>query len=383
MTKLHLLFTTVAVVLGLASAADSPANAGSDLARADSVILAQSCLSLQQSLGTSVGSPLPGSENPASLIARYGVPPGTGHAAIAIVEPYDDGPALPDFNRYAGFVGAPIEPSSNAYSPANKVFQVVYANGLQPASDTGWNLNASLCIEQAHALAPKAKIILIEAASSSLADLIHAVDVAGSLPRVEEIVMPWTVAEFSGEGQLDSHFLEPGVAYFAASGCGGAAVGVGYPSASPNVVGTGGTAINRSRSGSFISETGWSGSGGGKSTQEPLPPYQSGIQIAGARRAVPDIAADADPASGVAIFFHGAWLPYQAAGTALPAALIAAMVNASGSHAGSSGAELTRLYSEIGSADFFDIVQGSNGYSCVPGYDFVTGVGAPNGIGGL
>src|SRR5206468_12289285 len=58
-----------------------------------------------------------------------------------------------------------------------------------------------------------------------------------------------------------------------------------YPGVSPNVVSAGGTTVRRDANGNFLSETGWSGSGGGKSLYENRPSYQNGIiSVVGAKR---------------------------------------------------------------------------------------------------
>ena len=60
------------------------------------------------------------------------------------------------------------------------VFQVVYASGTRPAYNSGWSQEAALDIEWSHALAPTAKIVLVEAASNSFTNLLAAVDFAGA-----------------------------------------------------------------------------------------------------------------------------------------------------------------------------------------------------------
>src|SRR5205823_3029209 len=134
----------------------------------------------------------------------------------------------------------------------------------------------ALDIQWAHALAPNAKIILVEAASNSNTDLFHAVDVASSLAGVKEVSMSWGSSEFISEANLDSHFPQNnGIVYFASSGDAGGQVI--YPSVSPYVVAVGGTSVKTDSFGSFLSETGWGGSGGGTSLWELKPSYQKGI----------------------------------------------------------------------------------------------------------
>src|SRR2546427_12845138 len=94
--------------------------------------------------------------------------------------------------------------------------------------------------------------------------------------------MSWGGSEFSTEASSDSHFTTPKVVYFAASGdTGGQTI---FPGVSPNVVSAGGTTINRDSSGNFVSETGWSGSGGGPRKYEGRPPHQNGNAAIGGNR---------------------------------------------------------------------------------------------------
>ena len=122
--------------------------------------------------------------------------------------------------------------------------------------------------------------------------------------------------EFSGEQSSDSTFVTPhghqGVTFVAASGDSGGFApdnngqptttpGVLYPAASPNVLGVGGTTLNLNADSTYNSETAWSLSGGGTSLFEPEPAFQQGAQNTGFRT-VPDVAFDADPNTGVAVY---------------------------------------------------------------------------------
>src|SRR5450756_2016159 len=165
-------------------------------------------------------------------------------------------------------------------SPVRPWRFLVYAAGSKPRANCGWAQEAALDIEWAHAMAPSAKIVLVEAKTNSFADLFQAVDVASRVTGAREVSMSWGGSESSGEASNDSHFPSSnGIVYFASSGdTGGATI---YPGVSPNVVSAGGTRINRDGSGNFQSETGWSGSGGGPSKYEAKPAYQYGISSLG------------------------------------------------------------------------------------------------------
>src|SRR5262249_18770801 len=162
-------------------------------------------------------------------------------------------------------------------------------------------LELSLDVEWAHAVAPKANILLVEAKSDSLTDLLKAVDTARSASGVSVVSMSWGADEFSRQTSYDYHFTTPSghqpVTFVAASGDDGSWYGAMWPSVAPGVVGVGGTTLSRTSSGSYSSERGWSGSGGGISYFEDEPSYQLSAQNTGARTS-PDVSYDADPNSG-------------------------------------------------------------------------------------
>ena len=141
-----------------------------------------------------------------------------------------------------------------------------------------------------------------------------------SLPGVVAISMSFGYPELKGDLQDDSHFTTPaghvgggklpgGITFVAASGDSG--VPPSYPATSPNVLSVGGTTLSLDAFGNILAETGWSGSGGGISTVEPLPTYQQGVAGQGtSNRTNPDVAYDADPATGFDVYDSiggGAW----------------------------------------------------------------------------
>src|SRR5262249_23207493 len=141
----------------------------------------------------------------------------------------------------------------------------------QPAYNQGWALESALDVEWAHATAPGADILLVEARTNSLGDLFGAVGYSRNYPGVSVGTTSWGSGEFSGETSLDSYSTTPdghnGVTFVAASGDTGGQKS--YPAISPNVVGVGGTTLTLDGGGNYLAETGWSGSGGGVSSYEP------------------------------------------------------------------------------------------------------------------
>lgn len=183
------------------------------------------------------------------------------------------------------------------------------STGVTPPSvdsTGGGELEESLDIEWEHAIAPGANIVLVEANSASMSNLMAAVKTAGSYSGVSVVSMSWGGSESSSETGYDSYFTTPGVTYVGASGDNGAPPI--YPAVSPNVLAVGGTSLTLNSSGGYGSETAWSGSGGGISAYEPLPSYQPGTYSNGSstgtstKRMNPDVAYDANPNTGFAVY---------------------------------------------------------------------------------
>ena len=198
-------------------------------------------------------------------------------------------------------------------------------------------------------------------------------------------------SESSDDAALNSVFTtpsgQPGVTFLASTGDSGAPGG--FPAFSPNVVAVGGTTLTiNSSTYAWVGETGWSGSGGGQSVYQSEPSYQSGVQNSGWRE-IPDVAFDADPNTGVAVYDsydYGSSSPWvQVGGTSLSSPCWAGLVAIANQLRASQGQgsldglsqTLPVLYG-LPASDFHDITSGSNGgFSAGPGYDMVTGIGSP------
>ena len=308
---------------------------------------------------------------------------------VAIVDAFNDPNIQSDLNTFDGQFGLPTCTTSNG------CFTIATPQGA-PRTDRGWALEISLDVEWAHAIAPGAKILLVEAVTNSFANLFGAVDFAASQSGVHQVSMSWGGSEFSTESSDDSHFQVSGVTFFASSGDSGN--GIIYPSASPNVVSVGGTTLNLDSSGNLVSETAWSGSGGGISKYESEPTYQSNFPIpnTGGLRGNPDVSYDADPSSGVAVYDSlgdqglKGWIQVGGTSAGSPQwAALNAIANAGRTSPLSSTSTTTptnvaiyNIAKTAYSTNFRDITSGTNG-SCGsictagPGYDFVTGLGSP------
>ena len=346
-----------------------------------------------------ITSPQPDSTSPHGLFpsqikAAYGLnaTPNQGQGQIiGIVDAFDDPNAEADLQVYDAQFNLPVCTTDNGCFTKIKVGN--------PPGDTGWGLEISLDIQQAHGLAPAAKVILVEANSNSFDDLLAAVDVA-RMNGATQISMSWSGGEDPSELGFDSFFNHPGVTFMASTGDGGH--GVGYPAASPYVVAVGGTTLVLASplplpsplTPNYGHETAWSGSGGGISTVEPGQAYQNGVFPgcgSTGMRCVPDISSDANPSTGVPVYdTYGEPQWVEVGGTSVSSpdwSAIFAIANSSRAAAGKGPlqtaiADLYTFYNTTQYRDFHDITSGTNG-SCgadctaVAGYDLVTGIGSP------
>jgi subtilase family serine protease len=300
---------------------------------------------------------------------------------IAIIDAFDHPNIESDLAVFSAQFGLPTCTTSNG------CFTKVYASGSKPRTDAGWALEIALDVEWAHAIAPQAKILLVEAATNSFSNLLQAVDVA--VARGASVVsMSFGGSEFSSETSYDFHFNVANVTFSASSGDSGN--GVEYPAASPYVVAVGGTTVQMDSAGNYVGETAWSGSGGGRSAFESQPGYQVD-SIYNGKRGVPDVAYDGDPNTGFPVYdtvrYQGQKGWFQVGGTSAGAPQWAALfaiansMRAAGGRGNLSSAQFA-LYNSTYSTNFHDIVSGSNGTcgslcNAGNGYDFVTGLGSP------
>jgi subtilase family serine protease len=345
---------------------------------------------------TPFGSGGPTGTTPTQIRHAYGFDQlsytGSG-TTIAIVDAYDDPNIVNDLQGFDKAFSLP-DPT---FTGTNPTFKKINENGgtSLPAANSGWISEIALDVEWAHAIAPGAGILLVEANSNSFSDLLTAVSTAAKQTNVVAVSMSWGGGEFSGETSYDSTFTTPsghgGVTFVASSGDAGAPAS--YPAISPNVLSVGGTTLNMDASGNILSESGWSGSGGGISTQEAQPSYQHGVVTQSTtKRTNPDVAYDADPNTGFPVYDSynngtaAPWSQFGGTSDAAPqwAALIALadqgrIAAGLGALDGPSGT-LPKLYS-VSASDYHDITTGTSTgsphYSAGPGYDLVTGRGTP------
>ena len=310
---------------------------------------------------------------PATVKGVYGFPTsqtaGVG-TTIAVVDAYNDPDAESDLGVFSNQFGLP------PCTTANGCFTKVNQNGgtKYPRTNSGWALEISLDIQWVHAVAPGAKILLVEATSNSFTNLMAAEDYASA--HAQYVSNSWGGSEFSGESAYDTHFAHTGVSYFVSSGDNGAPAD--YPSASPNVISVGGTTLHFDSSGALTDDTGWSSSGGGCSAYETANPAQSTFgqypQVnCNGKRVTPDVSLDADPASGVSVYdstrYNGQAGWFTVGGTSVSSPIWAA-------RSADTGVLVNAGYVYGNAITFRDITAGNNGYPCLTGIDLVTGRGS-------
>ncbi len=345
---------------------------------------------------SSIHPDIPNGETPASIACIYGVTaptsgcpkngtllPTGGAKAIAVVEYGHNTTVQSDMNAFTTHFGL----------PAITITEI--CSGQPPPCPTndgsGWDLETALDVQWAHSMAPNAKIIISEFVNDPFTD--GAESAAGAAVAAAgggEVSNSFGYGgEFQGELQNDLDMQTPSVVYFASAGDSG--LGADYPSVSPFVVSAGGTQIIRDSNGNFQGvEDCWNGSGGGLSSMEAVPSYQFIItNLVGPKRGTPDLAADADPASGVLVYSTtGCGGFCQVGGTSVSSPVLAGIVNAAGSFFNSTHAELTKTYLEYQNplqwkTNFYDIVTGNNGAPAKFGWDECTGIGSPRKLAGL
>jgi subtilase family serine protease len=332
---------------------------------------------------------------------------------IYIIDVMDHPNALVDLNNFNSRFGYPscslvkIPTTATSLPPASKTsceFAVLYSTktgqmtSIVPSYDLGWAQEIALDIQWAHAMAPLARIVLIEGAGQTLSDFTGAIKLANNLGAgIVSMSFASTEGSFVNTPAYSTNlFTTPNMTYFAASGDSG--VEINWPAVVPTVVAVGGTTLNYS--GTSKVETAWSSTGGGVSNYVSRPSFQKSIKLAdescgGTKyRALSDVSIVGDPSTGAYSSFTpdggvSAWYSYG--GTSLSSPMwagIAAVINAKRIDNGFSylSAPHSKLYNLLSNlsnynSNFNDITTGANG-TCIScsaalGYDESTGLGTP------
>ncbi len=319
-------------------------------------------------------SQLQSAYNIASAAASNG-----GNATVAVVDAYDYSTAASDLAAYRSAAGLPA-------ANFTKVNQNGQASPLPSAPPSGddWTVEEALDIDMVSAVCPKCHIVLVEAQDDQGNGLYTAENTAASMAGY--VSNSWGGTDDSSDSTFESNFNHPGKVITASAGDSG--YGVIYPATSKYVVSVGGTTLNTSSNSRGWTESVWGSSAGGEGTGsgcsswESKPSWQTDTGCT--KRTDNDIAADADPNTGVAVYDtangNGGWT--EVGGTSASSPMIAAMYALAG-NAGSNPAQ--DIYQHTG--NLYDVTSGADG-SCSPsylctattGYDGPTGEGTPNGL---
>jgi subtilase family serine protease len=317
--------------------------------------------------------------HPADLQSAYALPSATAGRGqtIGIAVAYDDPDLESDLAVYRAKFGLP--PCTTANGCFTKVGPGLLGTLL--GGNQGWGQEASIDTQLASAVCPNCKIVVVEAPSDSLADLLAAAKTAVA-HGATVVSNSYSSSESSSEN--DAAYVI-GVPFVFGAGDSGAAAQ--WPASSSHVIAVGGTSLARDGSARGWSETVWSGSGGGCSAYVAKPAWQSDTGCA--NRTSNDIAAFADPNPGVAVYDSylsqsPGWRTYG--GTSAAAPIVAAAIALAGN--GSSVlANASYIYAHAAALN--PVTSGSNGscgtYLCTAGagYSAPAGNGSPNGTGAL
>jgi subtilase family serine protease len=378
--------------------ARTAANSGFSHACSAVIVGKQSCLALKRAgiravLAAATPDAIPAGYGygPAQLQSAYNLTSasasdGSGRT-IALVDAYNDPTAASDLAAYRAAAGLPAVPSFKQVNQ-NGATSPLPANA-SPSDD--WTLEDSLDLDMASAICPKCNIVLVEADNDSGNGLYVAENTAAGLAGY--ISNSWGESESSSDTSYDSEYFDhPGDVITAAAG--DSAYGVIYPATSPNVVSVGGTSLSTASNSRGWTESVWydgggEGTGSGCSAYEPRPSWQAALALPSgcSKRIDNDVAADADSDTGVAVYDtsngNGGW--NEVGGTSGSSPMVAAMYALAGTPGNTPADD---IYTHT--SDFYDVTSGSNGtcspaYLCTAeaGYDSPTGIGTPDGIGGL
>ncbi|BFI76104.1 protease pro-enzyme activation domain-containing protein [Sulfurisphaera ohwakuensis] len=353
--------------------------------------------------------------SPQDIVGAYNITQGGNGTTVAIIDAYGDPTIYEDLQIFdQHFHLPPVNLTIIPLGPYHPVFGLF----------TGWDIETALDVETVHAIAPYAHIVLVVPSTPGL--IPEAIDYIVSEDLANVTSMSFGIIEntigdtgfyfvFDGVAEPNLPYWDyyfalgtvEGISFFAASGDEGAYGGtlttyggVSYPATSPFVTGVGGTSLYVNVTSGYLSaqnssatygfETGWSifnldfpfiGSDGGYSTYYPKPWYQ--YMINGTTRATPDVAADANPYTGLLIYVLGQEEVIGGTSLSTPiwAGLAADLISIIHKPLGLFNNILYWIYSNstLYNQAFHQVTFGFNGlYSAHSGYNLVTGLGTPD-----
>jgi hypothetical protein len=354
---------------------------------------------------------------PASLQAAYNL---TSDAAsggmatpgaaenVAVVGAYSDPGAAADFAAYRAREGLPAcntTTDAGCLAVVNQENQASPLPAAAPAAAGDWTLEESADVDAVAAICPNCRVVLVEANDDTITSLATADENAAGFANF--IDNGWGAPEFFGENSDDAAFLNhPGKAMVFAAGNDG--YGTQWPAASQYVTAVGGTTLTADSSvARGYAETAWADSGSGCSTDEHKPGWQAADDTSPdgcLNRTENDVAADANPATGIAVYDSTAYTGSSfsraagwgvAGGTSVAAAIITATYALAG-YPQEGTYPASYPYQADASAGLYEVTSGTNGtceanrpYLCnaaaslTSGFNGPAGLGTPDGTTGL
>jgi subtilase family serine protease len=320
---------------------------------------------------------------------------------VAVVDAFNDPTAASDLATYRSAAGLPAL-TSGQFTVYNQNGQTSPLPATAPVTDD-WTLEESLDVDMVSAICPLCKIDLVEANDDTSNGLFIAEQTAATTLGAKYISNSWGGTETSSDTSMDSqYFGVSGVTYTASAGDNAFSAGVIYPATSPHVVGVGGTTLNTASNSRGWTESVWKtssteGTGSGCSAVEPQPSWQASISLitaACSHRVDNDVAADADPNTGAAVYDtsngNGGW--NEVGGTSESSPMIAAVFALAGNNGNGGNNAADSIYTHTG--NLYEVTASNNGTCTPPSQDAVlctatgaantyngpTGWGTPNGL---
>jgi subtilase family serine protease len=316
-------------------------------------------------------------KTPTQIRAAYGLSSlSSGGRTVAIVDAYGYPNAERDLAAYRAQWGL------TKCTVASGCLRIVNQSGGSnlPRFNLGWAQEQALDLDAVSAACPDCKILLVQASSSSLVNLGTAVNTAAGQAGVVAISNSYGGGDLA-DSSYGSYYNHPGVAVTASTGDNGYQGG-SFPASSHYVTAVGGTSLVAASNSRGWTESVWSGAGSGCTTLNTAPSGQNSSATACSGRGMADVAAVADPATGLAVYAPSSstvsgWAQYG--GTSLSSPIVASVYALSGN---TSGYANTLPYAHP--SGLFDVTSGNNG-TCASwctakaGWDGPTGLGTPNG----
>jgi subtilase family serine protease len=339
---------------------------------------------------TNTATPPGSALTPAQLRSAYNLGgTASGGRTVAIVDAYGYPNLERDLATYRSQFGLP------ACTTANGCLKIVDQNGGNrlPKFDLGWAQEQSLDVDAVSATCPDCKIVVVQAATPSFANLGTAVQTAAKLPGVVAISNSYGGSDAS-DATYGKYYSFPGIAVTASAGDSGYQ-GASYPASSSYVTAVGGTSLNLAPGTTRgWAESVWSGTGSGCSSYNAPLTAAAGFSTGCSKRAMNDVAAASDPSNGgLAVVYptsskSSTW--GQFGGTSEASPIIASIYALSGNTGSSANGVYANSIPYAHAGSLFDVSSGSNG-SCTTiqwctartGWDGPTGLGTPNGVAGF